>query len=323
MIIANTLNGGWRALLKKVYETGWEVAPRGQKTKELIGESLRLTDPLSNLLTNPIRDLNPRFAVAEWLWIQGGMNDVSSIARYNGNISQYSDDGEIFAGAYGPRLLRQWDFIVETLRRDPDSRQAIVVIFSENPAPSKDVPCTLTLQWFIRTSPRSSEQKALYCVATMRSSDLWLGLPYDVFNFTMITNTLSAELELPVGGFQINLGSAHIYSQNFEKVEEIIKDPPPSRIVDLSGGQRKEREGGWRSEIPALRTPQLTSSLHELGRNGYWERFMLHDPDSILGPKIGSTDVPVQAYEYAQVLLAPTKKQAWEELARICSQEEL
>ena len=73
---------------------------------------------------------------AEALWILSGDNKVETIAPYNKNIKQFSDDGIIFQGAYGPRIISQLDYVIESLRKDRESRQAVLTIWNPNPKPS-------------------------------------------------------------------------------------------------------------------------------------------------------------------------------------------
>ena len=58
-------------------------------------------------------------------------------------------------------------------------------------------------------------QDTIHAVVNMRSSDLWLGLPYDVFNFTMLAVVVAKELQVPyLGEIVYNVGSSHIYEDN-------------------------------------------------------------------------------------------------------------
>lgn len=235
----------WRTLLADLYDKGQFVYPRGIACRELLGVTLKVDQGLSNVLVDPVRKPSYRFMVAEWLWIYFGRNDVASISKYNPVISRFSDDGKIFAGAYGPPVRQQWPQLVRLLKEDPQSRQAVLQIFSQPRGQTKDVPCTLNLQFFIR------DQK-LHTIASMRSSDVWLGLPYDVFNFTMLANCLSAELgpDINVGTFTIHLGSSHLYETNVEAAGRVftqawtqslespqLDTPPPIELDDLLAGK--------------------------------------------------------------------------------------
>jgi thymidylate synthase len=196
----------WFELLATIHYNGAPVSPRGFETLELLGMQVRVDDMTKNILVHPSRALSYKFLVSEWLWIAAGRDDVASISRYNKNIAQFSDNGIVFAGAYGPRIASQMPWVIEQLNK-PDSRQAVIQIWTPSPSPSKDIPCTLTWQLLARDG-------VLHAIVTMRSSDVWLGLPYDFFNFSQMTNSLAGELTLAPGSLIFNLGSSHLYERD-------------------------------------------------------------------------------------------------------------
>src|SRR5690606_21129551 len=116
----------------------------------------------------------------------------------------------------------QIGYVIAKLVEDRDTRQAVVNIWRESPPESRDIPCTLSLQWLIRNGK-------LYCIATMRSSDLWLGHPYDTFNFSAISFYILLQLRtsgilVTLGDLHLTAGSKHIYERNVEQVSDIIDD---------------------------------------------------------------------------------------------------
>jgi thymidylate synthase len=127
------------------WSTATESAPRGKHIRELLGVTIALPDLRHNILVHPDRDLNYRFMIAEWFWIMAGRRDVASIVKYNKNYSQFSDDGILLSGAYGPRLAMQWSWLLNKFKEDPDTRQGILSIWTPAPGPSKDIPCTISL----------------------------------------------------------------------------------------------------------------------------------------------------------------------------------
>jgi thymidylate synthase len=201
----------WEKLLVAILEDGKEVSPRGMKTKEILNMTIEVDDGLDNIITSETRDLNYRFMVAEWLWIQAGMNDVATLALYNSMMREFSDDGVILSGAYGPRLKPQWEYIIDNLQNH-DTRQAVATIFTPVPAKSRDIPCTISLQWIIR-------EDCVNCTVNMRSSDAWLGIPYDFFTFSQLTNLVASRLDLPVGSMTMHLTSSHLYERHWRSSE--------------------------------------------------------------------------------------------------------
>ena len=216
LIQTRDFGDAWTKLLSLIIDLGLEASPRDMKTKEITNVTLHVINGLSNILVSNVRDLNYRFMIAEWIWTQGGMYDVGSLERYNSVMRQFSDDGIYLAGAYGPRLLPQWEYIFENLKK-PFSRQAVASIWVPNPWPSKDIPCTLNLQWLIRND-------RVNCTINMRSSDVWLGLPYDYFNFSQLTNIVSKSFNLPVGSITMNLASSHLYEQHWSAADILLKN---------------------------------------------------------------------------------------------------
>jgi thymidylate synthase len=219
-LTSDTFGSLWCQLLKTLHDKPPSVSPRGFSTREQLNVRLHLTNPYANVLVNEERNLSYRFMVAEWLWIHFGRDDVKTIARYNPNIAQFSDNGIDFNGAYGKAIAPHWKRIITTLQDDNDSRQAVISIYRAPNKLTKDVPCTISLQWLIR-------QRKLHCIATMRSSDIWLGLPYDVFNFTMLSHLLANALTqvgnvITFNSFTINLGSSHLYEKNSVKAKAAI-----------------------------------------------------------------------------------------------------
>ena len=222
--VTNHANLAWVIELSGVLESGNDVAPRGQVTKELLQQT-SVIDMRRPVITLPERKLSTKFLGGEAYWILSGDNRVETIVPYNKNIANYSDDDKTFFGAYGPRIMSQLDYVVDKLKSDSDTRQAVLTIWRENPPETKDVPCTVAVNFMIR-------DHKLNCHVYMRSNDLWLGFPYDVFNFSMLSHLVCCRLNAFVvenGGVIIEPGtlyhtasSRHIYEQHFEQVRQLV-----------------------------------------------------------------------------------------------------
>jgi thymidylate synthase len=241
----------WVELVRQLINRGDRVRPRGLDCWEVCGVSIKLEDAQQNLLVNEVRRLPYKFAIAEWLWIYFGHADVKTIARYNPNIAKFSDDGFAFRGAYGPRVygrdpathrVDQWYHVLDQLRRDPDTRQAVIVIFATNELvfPTKDVPCTVDFQLFNRRG-------RLNAILHMRSSDVWLGLPFDVFTFTMLQAIAAAELGLEVGWFKAWFGSSHLYEVNLAAAKQAVL--PHTRTSTLTAPRLTGAPPDWLDEV--------------------------------------------------------------------------
>lgn len=205
----------WQKELQQLADYGNKIGPRGQQTFEFVDQGF-VIDSTYNILNCPARKMNYRFAVAEWIWMTFGRSDVESIARYNSVMRQFSDDGIWMTGAYGPHIKAQYRGVLDKLRRDPATRQAVIEI----PRPrreTKDEPCTLSMQFLLRGGQ-------LHQIVTMRSSDIWLGVPYDVFTFTMFQNAFAAELGCARGWLSLHAGSRHLYERDLSAANAAVAD---------------------------------------------------------------------------------------------------
>jgi thymidylate synthase len=217
----------WRHQLGNVLLNGLEVSPRNKLTRELLHQSLTV-DMRRPVLRAPLRKLDYRFMAAEAFWILSGDDRVESIAPFNQRIAEFSDDGKTFFGAYGPKIMAQLDYVLAKLQQDNLSRQAVITIWRKQPPPTKDVPCTVAISFTLR-------EGKLNCHVFMRSSDLWLGLPYDVFNFSMLGHLVCArlnstpDLEEPLvepGQLHLTAVSSHLYELNWAAAGMCLNQRP-------------------------------------------------------------------------------------------------
>lgn len=215
-----TADAFYKEALRTVINSGGVVAPRGRETLEVIGAHLCLKDPLRGAISIPERGLNYHFMLAEWLWIMLGMNDVEMILPYNKQLLQFSDNGSTFNGAYGPKLIEQLPYAIDVLRKDRHSRQAIVTLWRERPRASADIPCTISFQFLLR---ERESQLQLDMVTYMRSNDVWLGLPYDLFTFTMLQRLMAAQFDAKVGHYHHMVGSLHLYKEHLPMAMEVLE----------------------------------------------------------------------------------------------------
>ena len=238
-LVFDDMDYGWPALLRDCLERGQPATPRGFGTLERLGVKFVLTDPSRAVVTCPARKLNHAFGAAEFLWVVSGQDEVETLAFYNSNIRQFADqpkfvdvpidkyaenpDGDRtyltgagkaeipnarFFGAYGPPIVAQLPSVMRALD-ETDSRQAVLTIWRQNPPKTKDVPCTVALQFLLRDG-------RLNMMAVMRSSDLWLGIPYDVPLFCRLQSLVASRLGVPMGTYTHVAGSLHLYDRDRE-----------------------------------------------------------------------------------------------------------
>jgi thymidylate synthase len=205
-------NKVWTELLQAIMHRGELCSPRGKLISEVINASYTV-DMQSPVITKRARKMAYGFMFGEAAWIVSGSNWLSGIQCHMKRYADFSDDGVFLNGAYGPKVAEQYTYAVNTLIQDPESRQAVIGIWRERPAPSKDIPCTLSMQFFIRS-------KTLHAVVNMRSQDAVWGFSYDIFTFSQVANMvrvllLNQGVAVRLGLLHVQVGSAHIYEHHF------------------------------------------------------------------------------------------------------------
>lgn len=189
--------------------------------KEIVNANLVLLDPTRNTMCQCLRKMPIRYAIGELLWYDSRNNTAKAIEPFSTFWKRIQNEDGTVNSNYGYCIhdkfdFDQWNFVKDLLKKDPTSRQAIMHIKEPRNLlvnPTKDVNCTIALQFLIRNG-------ALHMITTMRSNDVWLGLPYDVFNFTCMQIRMAMELGVDIGIYYHNAGSLHLYRHDLEKVEK-------------------------------------------------------------------------------------------------------
>lgn len=240
-------------LAQQVYNNpDFESSPRGMAVREKLACKFTITNPLDRLPYVPSRKFSATYVIAELLWYLSAEDRTDWISNYSSFWNKISDDGTTANSAYGARIFKphpriaggtfsQWDYIKEELKNDPDSRRAVVHIRSpwDSVKAKLDVPCTLSLQFFVRDD-------SLHLVAHMRSSDLILGIAYDVPAFTLMQELMAKELGVGMGTYTHVSNSLHIYERHFEMVEDMISK---DSILEAVGNHRSS---GPMPEMPSM-----------------------------------------------------------------------
>lgn len=229
------LRQGYIEVVEYVRDRGAPVSPRGQATREVLDAVVVLEDPTDALPVGIGRKLNPAIAAAEALQLIGGFSDPALMTRVTPNFAQFKDAG-VFHGAYGPRVRPQLPAVVERLKKDRDTRQALVVLWDPMHdlfvQDSRDYPCTTMLQFLVRKG-------RLVLHTTMRSNDVWWGLAYDAFQFTQLQLTVADVLGIPAGPYHHHAVSLHIYDRDLPALAKLHSpldaEPPTDRPTGLTG----------------------------------------------------------------------------------------
>ena len=197
----------------------------GDVIGEVVNAITIIDDPTRCFMQNRIRKLPMRYCIGELLWYLSQSNKLDAIKLYTNAWDRMSDDGKTVNSNYGYMMHEYYGFdqlamCEEILKNNPESRQAVVNIkpaIDLRSESTKDLNCTICLQFLIRDN-------RLYMTTYMRSNDLWMGFPNDVFQFTCMQIWLAMRLGIKLGTYIHIAGSLHLYERDYNKAKENIEN---------------------------------------------------------------------------------------------------
>lgn len=226
-------------LLRLVLETGTPKADRtGTGTRSVFGHQMRF-DLSAGFPLVTTKRVHLRSIVHELLWFLRGESNVAYLHENNVTIwDEWADaDGEL-GPVYGVQW-RSWptpdgghvDQIAEllaNLRRDPDSRRHIVSAWNVADIPSMALaPCHAFFQFYVADG-------RLSCQLYQRSADLFLGVPFNIASYALLTHMVAQQVGLEVGDFVWTGGDCHIYDNHVDQVrEQLSRTPYPAPTLEL------------------------------------------------------------------------------------------
>jgi thymidylate synthase len=173
------------------------------------------------------RDANPFFHFYESLWMLAGRNDVAPLTKYVPRMKDFSDDGEVFHGAYGYRWRKHFEFdqlplIAAALKKNPDDRRQVLAMWDAGvdlaeQEGRKDLPCNT--QAMFSVTPLGH----LNMMVTNRSNDIVLGAyGANAVHFSFLQEYMAARVGVKVGTYWQVSNNFHVYKTELEKVEPIV-----------------------------------------------------------------------------------------------------
>lgn len=218
-------------LLKTVRDTGTRKGDRtGTGTLSVFGHQMRfdLADGFPVLTT---KKLHLRSIIIELLWFLRGDTNIKWL---NDNKVSIWDEWADENGDLGPVYGHQWRSwpardgsaidqiagVVERIKKTPDSRRLIVTAW--NPADVDKMalpPCHCLFQFYVADGKLS-------CQLYQRSADIFLGVPFNIASYALLTHMVAHVTGLKVGEFIHTLGDAHIYSNHLEQADKQLARTP-------------------------------------------------------------------------------------------------
>ncbi len=218
-------------LLRHVLEKGVDRDDRtGTGTRSVFGWQMRF-DLAAGFPLVTTKKLHMRSIVHELLWFLSGDTNVRYLRENGVSIwDEWADEN----GELGPVYGHQWrswpapeggtidqiQDVVDRIRRDPDSRRLIVSAWNPADVPRMALPpCHVLFQFYVANG-------RLSCQLYQRSADLFLGVPFNIASYALLTQMMAQVSGLEAGEFIHTLGDAHLYRNHFEQAQRQIERTP-------------------------------------------------------------------------------------------------
>ena len=227
-------------LMRHVLENGAEKQDRtGTGTRSVFGHQMRFDLSVGfPLLTT--KKMHTRSIIYELLWFLRGESNTAYLKEHGVSIwDEWADEQGELGPIYGVQW-RSWPSpqgdtvdqvsrVLAEIQRNPDSRRLLVSAWNVGQLPQMALPpCHLLFQFYVADG-------RLSCQLYQRSADIFLGLPFNIASYSLLTLMVAQVCGLQPGDFVISLGDCHLYSNHFEQARlQLSREPYPLPRMQLN-----------------------------------------------------------------------------------------
>ena len=231
-------------LLRHVLEHGTEKSDRtGTGTRSVFGWQMRF-DLARGFPLVTTKKLHLRSIVHELIWFLRGDTNIAYLKENGVSIwDEWADAHGDLGPVYGAQW-RSWPtadggavdqirWVVDEIRRNPDSRRLVVSAWNVGELPKMALmPCHTLFQFYVADG-------RLSCQLYQRSGDIFLGVPFNIASYALLTHMVAQVCGLEVGDFVHTLGDAHLYNNHLEQARlQLTREPLPLPTLRLNPGVR-------------------------------------------------------------------------------------
>ena len=225
-------------LLEKIIDIGVDKSDRtGTGTRSIFGYQMRfnLQDGFPLLTT---KKLHLKSIIYELLWFLKGDTNVAYLQEHGVRIwDEWANENGNLGPVYG-KQWRSWDGgngktvdqvseLIQQLKSNPDSRRLIISAWNVADLPEmKLMPCHCLFQFY--TSQTESGKRKLSCQLYQRSADVFLGVPFNIASYALLTMMIAQVCNMELGEFVHSFGDVHLYKNHFEQAQlQLTRKPFP------------------------------------------------------------------------------------------------
>ena len=225
-------------LMRHVFEHGTAKGDRtGTGTKSVFGHQMRF-DLAEGFPLVTTKKVHLKCIILELLWFLRGDSNVRWLQERGCTIwDEWARDDGSLGPVYGVQW-RSWPTpdgghidqiqqVIDTLKTHPDSRRIIVSAWNVAELDQMALmPCHAFFQFYVAPSQVAGEPGKLSCQLYQRSADIFLGVPFNIASYALLTHMVAQQCDLQVGDFIWTGGDCHIYSNHFEQVQTQLARQP-------------------------------------------------------------------------------------------------
>lgn len=227
-------------LLRHVLEHGTEKNDRtGTGTRSVFGRQMRfdLADGFPLVTT---KKLHLKSIIHELIWFLRGDTNIAYLKNHGVRIwDEWADANGDLGPVYGAQwrawqtaegdVVDQITWVIDEIRRNPDSRRLIVSAWNVGELPKMELlPCHSLFQFYVADG-------RLSCQLYQRSGDTFLGVPFNIASYALLTHMVAQVCGLGVGDFVHTLGDAHLYNNHLEQARlQLSREPRPLPRLKLN-----------------------------------------------------------------------------------------
>jgi thymidylate synthase len=221
----------YQELIQEVLEHGSKKSDRtGTGTLSIFGAQKRY--PLqAGFPMVTTKKLHVRSIVHELLWFLKGDTNIHYLKENNVRIwDEWADENGDLGPVYGKqwrawltpdgRKIDQISNVIEQIKKNPDSRRHLVVAYNPSDVDKMALPpCHSFFQFYVGDGKLS-------CQLYQRSADIFLGVPFNIASYALLTHMVAQVCDLGVGDFIHTMGDAHLYSNHMEQAQlQLTREP--------------------------------------------------------------------------------------------------
>lgn len=229
----------YQQLLKHILDTGADKSDRtGTGTRSVFGYQMRfnLADGFPLVTT---KKTHLKSIIYELLWFLKGDTNIDYLLQHNVSIwNEWADANGNLGPVYG-KQWRSWQGagnveidqvqeLIHTLRTNPDSRRMIISAWNVADLPQmKLMPCHCLFQFYC-SAPDANGRRKLSCQLYQRSADVFLGVPFNIASYALLTLMIAQVVDMDPGEFVHSFGDVHLYNNHFEQARlQLSRTPYP------------------------------------------------------------------------------------------------